>query len=182
MLSVVFEWLTTECSLNLKLNDMQQSDHWISNSFLSLMQVRQSVSVISSLKCCLRASIDSRVTIETIFDWSSKWRPYYTEPSFEILTATLPVLALAACTGFLLASIDKTLPSLRLSRSGIQSGVPGLRTPSITLRPITIGFVRLKQASGTISQIAGKTAVTPSPDLRLRLHSSTYSVKESNRW
>ncbi len=91
-------------------------------------------------------------------------------PSFAIFTATLPVAARAEGIGFLFDSIDVTTPSLRncteakvrscynatidyvklTSRSGTQIGVPGLRTPSMTLSPMTIGFVRLKQASGTI--------------------------------
>ena len=42
-------------------------------------------------------------------------------------------------TGFLLISIDSTLPILMQSLSGIQRGVPILRTPSFTSTPMMIG-------------------------------------------
>ena len=56
--------------------------HAMSKSFLSLMHVRQSASVISYLKCVLSASIDSRFIIDTIWPLSSKCLPYMTVPSF----------------------------------------------------------------------------------------------------
>jgi hypothetical protein len=99
--------------------------------------------------------------------------------------ASEPSFALASLIDFLLTSIDYTTPILKLSRIGMQRGVPIFKTPSVTLTPITIGLFALKHASFTIyiqnfnknalltSRMQGNTASLPYSPFLDSLHYST---------